>query len=125
MRKIALLLFFVVFLLSPCGLYEPVPAQARSVVVTASWYGPGFEGSPMANGKPFKAKDPTIAAHPTLRFGTKIYLKNPDNGRRWVVEVKDRGPFIEGRELDLSKAAAKKLGYVKKGVTKLIVVALK
>ena len=101
-------------------------STAKDLVVLASWYGsPVLEGALMANGEPFKAKDKTIAAHPTLPFGTKLRVKNLDNGRELTVVVKDRGPFKKGRGLDLSKAAAKKLDYVDKGITKLIVAVLK
>lgn len=121
MKKVLLLflLFFLFFWLIES------PALARGVTVKASWYGPGFEGRPMANGEPFKARDRTIAAHPTLKLGTKLSVKNPTNGRNLVVVVKDRGPFVRGRKLDLSKAAAAELGYIHEGVAKLVMVALK
>lgn len=97
-------------------------ASADESIVLASWYGsPDLEGNPMANGRPFKSTDPTIAAHPTLPLGTKLEIKNPANGRKLKVRVQDRGPYVNGRELDLSRAAAKKLGYATKGVTKLAV----
>jgi rare lipoprotein A len=75
----------------------------------------------MANGEPFRSHDKTTAAHPTLPFGTKLRVKNPDNGRELTVTVKDRGPFVKGRKLDLSLAAARELDYVNKGVTKLMI----
>ena len=55
-------------------------------------------------------------AHRTLRFGTKLRVTNPDNNKSVIVTVNDRGPFIRGRDLDLSYGAAKKIGIVKKGV---------
>lgn len=88
-------------------------------MVKASWYGPGFEGKAMANGEPFRAKDPEIAAHNTLPLGTKILVENPENGRKLVVTVKDRGPYKKGRNLDLSRAAARKLGYIEDGIAML------
>jgi len=84
-----------------------------------SWYGPGFEGNTMANGEVFYASDPSIAAHKTLPFGTELELTNPENGKKLYVVVKDRGPYIEGRSLDVSQAAAKELGFVNHGVALL------
>jgi rare lipoprotein A len=99
------------------------PAQApveagKSQMVTASWYGPRHHGKLMANGRPFDMHADT-AAHPTLPFGTGLRLTNPANGRSVEVRVTDRGPFIPGRNLDLSYSAAQKLGVVKAGVSRL------
>ena len=119
-------LFFLFFgFLVVFWLFEST-SSAKATVVLASWYGsPVLEGTPMANGEPFKAKDKTTAAHPTLPFGTRLHVKNPDNGRELMVVVKDRGPFVNGRGLDLSLAAAKHLDYIHKGVTRLMVVVQK
>ncbi|MDE1965925.1 MAG: septal ring lytic transglycosylase RlpA family protein [Patescibacteria group bacterium] len=97
------------------------PAQARGWVVVASWYGHRFDGRLMSDGKRFEASDPTIAAHRTLPLGTKLKVRNPANGRVLTVIVKDRGPFVKGRGLDLSYAAAHDLGYADKGVARLVV----
>jgi rare lipoprotein A len=59
------------------------------------------------------------AAHRTLPFGTKLKVTNQKNGASVVVRINDRGPFIKGRVLDLSKAAAKELGFVSTGVAKI------
>ena len=56
------------------------------------------------------------AAHKTMKFGTKLRVTNPDNDKSVVVTVNDRGPFIRGRDLDLSYGAAKAIGHVEKGV---------
>lgn len=101
-----------------------VKASGEAEIVVASWYGPGFEGRPMANGKPFRASDKTTAAHKSLPFGTKLWVTNPDNDRSLIVVVKDRGPHVEGRELDLSEAAAHELGYIEEGITALMVVVM-
>ena len=61
------------------------------------------------------------AAHKTLPFGTKLKVKNQRNGREIVVRVNDRGPFIKGRILDLTPAAAKKLGFKRAGTTKVCI----
>ena len=113
-------MFFVVLFLLLLGL-ESTAMAGGSRVVLASWYGgsPAMEGAPMANGEPFRSHDKTIAAHKTLRFGTRLLVTNPANGRRLIVVVKDRGPFPEDRDIDLSLAAARELGYVEKGVTRL------
>ena len=113
MRSILSTLF--VFFLFTCA----YSAEAENQVVWAGWYGSKFEGKIMKNGREFKANDPTIAAHRTLPMGTKLLVRNPVNGRKLVVVVKDRGPFIKGRDLDLSYAAAKHLGYITKGVALL------
>lgn len=76
--------------------------------VFVSWYGPGFYGNHMANGEILKT-DSMILAHKTLPFGTKVEIKY--NGKSVVGVVKDRGPFIPGREFDLGPGIAKALGF--------------
>lgn len=76
----------------------------------ASWYGPGFHGRLTANGERFDMHELT-AAHKTLPFGTRVLVHNPRTGKQVVVRINDRGPFIKGRVIDLSKAAAKALGF--------------
>jgi len=98
-------------------------AHPKGQTVLASWYGPGFEGRLMADGQRFRTNDPTIAAHRTLSLGTKLFVENPANGRCLAVIVKDRGPYVRGRDLDLSYAAAERLGYVSRGVARLVVVS--
>lgn len=75
----------------------------------ASWYGPNFHGRTTANGEVFDM-DAMTAAHKTLPFGTVLEVTNPRNGQTVQVRINDRGPFIEGREIDLSRAAARSLG---------------
>lgn len=74
----------------------------------ASWYGPGFQGKETANGETFDQKELT-AAHPTLPMGTKAKVINLENGKKVDVRINDRGPYADGRAIDLSGAAAKKL----------------
>ena len=81
----------------------------------ASWYGPGFAGKPTASGVPFRPSELT-AAHKTLPFGTSLKVTRVDNGKTVQVVVNDRGPFVEGRVIDLSKAAARKLDMLDDGV---------
>ncbi|MDO5691977.1 MAG: septal ring lytic transglycosylase RlpA family protein [Pseudomonadota bacterium] len=80
----------------------------------ASWYGPGFHGRLTANGEKFDMHELT-AAHKTLPFGTRVLVHNPRTGKEVVVRINDRGPFIKGRVIDLSKAAAKALGIQSRG----------
>lgn len=75
----------------------------------ASWYGPGFHGRMAASGERFNQFSMT-AAHKTLPFGTLIMVTNTHNGRSCIVRVNDRGPYVAGREIDLSFAAARAIG---------------
>lgn len=84
----------------------------------ASFYNDKFEGKITASGELFSQSKLT-AAHKTLPFQTKIKVTNLANKRSVIVTVNDRGPFIEGRILDLSKKAAVKLDFVDKGVAKV------
>jgi rare lipoprotein A len=77
----------------------------------ASWYA---LNSRTASGEPMNPADMT-AAHRTLPFGTKVRVTNQRNGRSVVVRINDRGPFVRGRVIDLSKAAAARLGFVRAG----------
>jgi len=83
--------------------------------IMASWYGPKFHGKYTANGEVYDQMAFT-AAHKTMSFGTLLKVTNPRNGRSVIVRINDRGPYIEGRDLDLSKSAAIELGLLKKGV---------
>ena len=90
----------------------------------ASWYGPGFHGKKTANGEIYDQMSFT-AAHKSLKFGTLLKITNPKNNRFVVVRINDRGPYVSGRDLDLSKAAALELGLMKKGVAKLKIEEIK
>lgn len=87
-------------------------------MMVASWYGPRFHGRKTANGEIFDQLAFT-AAHKKFRFGTLLRLTNPNNEKAIIVRINDRGPFIRGRELDLSRAAATELGILERGVAKL------
>jgi rare lipoprotein A len=87
-------------------------------IMLASWYGPRFHGRKTANGEVFDELAYT-AAHKKFRFGTLLRLTNPNNERSIIVRINDRGPYIRGRELDLSRAAATELGIIDKGVARL------
>ena len=84
----------------------------------ASWYGPGFHGKLTANGEVYDMYG-ISAAHKTLPFGTIVRVVDLETGRSVVVRINDRGPFVEGRIIDLSKGAAEKLGIVARGITEV------
>ena len=84
----------------------------------ASYYADKFEGKATASGEIFSQKKLT-AAHKTLSFGTKLKVTNLQNGKTVLVTVNDRGPFVEDRIIDLSKAAAEQLGMLGNGVIKV------
>jgi len=84
----------------------------------ASWYGPGFDGNYTANGEVYDMNG-VSAAHKTLPFGTIVRVIEFETGRSITVRINDRGPFVEGRIIDLSKGAAELLGIVDKGITEV------
>jgi rare lipoprotein A len=84
----------------------------------ASWYGPGFHGNRSASGEVYNQNAMT-AAHRSLPFGTRVQVTNLDNGRSVVVRINDRGPFIGGRVIDLSAAAARVLGMMHSGTARV------
>jgi rare lipoprotein A len=84
----------------------------------ASWYGGKFQGRQTASGEIFDTNKFT-AAHKTLAFGTVVKVTNLENGKSTVVRINDRGPFIPGRIIDLSRAAAVAIGAAGKGVAKV------
>lgn len=84
----------------------------------ASFYGPGLHGRPTANGERFNQNAMT-AAHRKLSFGTCVRVVNLANGRQVRVRVNDRGPYVEGRIIDVSRAAAVKLDMLEKGVARV------
>ncbi len=86
--------------------------------VTASWYGADYHLKPTASGERFDMYKDTLA-HKTLPLGTEVRLTNPKNGVRVVAKINDRGPFISGRDVDLSYGLARKLDMVTQGVGKL------
>jgi hypothetical protein len=85
---------------------------------TVSWYGEGLQGRRTASGEPYDLAK-VSAAHRELPFGTWLQVKNLDNGKKLEVRVNDRGPFKEGRDLDLSREAARRLGYLDKGTARV------
>jgi rare lipoprotein A len=95
-------------------LVETTPtADGPARTMMASYYGRALEGHSMANGQPFDP-DALTAAHKTLPFGTQLEVSY--GGRSVRVTVTDRGPYVPGRDLDLSLNAARKLGMLSRGV---------
>ena len=84
----------------------------------ASWYGHPFHGRPTANGERYDMNDVT-AAHPTLPLPSRVRVTNLENGRQLVLRVNDRGPFIDGRLIDVSRRAAQLLGFYRKGLAEV------
>jgi rare lipoprotein A len=98
----------------PASRRDPADTKTASHGV-ASFY---TEGTKTANGETFNTLDMT-AAHPTLPFGTKLRVTNVASGRSVMVRVNDRGPYVQGRVVDVSYSAADALGMVGKGVAKV------
>ncbi len=97
-------------------LVNPVYSQVQEGI--ASFYADKFEGQPTASGQKYR-HDKFTAAHRTLPFGTKVKVIHIDNGNSVEVTINDRGPFIEGRVIDVSRIAAEKLGFVNQGLAKV------
>jgi rare lipoprotein A len=88
------------------------------IVGVASWYGRPYHGRRTASGQVYNMHQMT-AAHPTLPFGTRVVVTNLENGRRAMVTINDRGPFVGGRIIDVSRKAASQLGFLNKGLTRV------
>lgn len=97
------------------------PSQPKPLAVwqcTSSWYGEDFDGLPTATGETYDMYAST-AAHPTLPLGSIVRVVNPRNHRSEVVRINDRGPYAGGRELDVSYAVARRLGFDQRGLAKV------
>ena len=104
--------------------YYPIPSAEGFIEKgIASWYGGDFHGLKTSNGEVYNMYEMT-AAHKTLPMDTLLLVKNLDNGKKIVVRVNDRGPFVRGRIVDLSYKAAKTLGMVIGGIARVQIVAL-
>ena len=89
----------------------------------ASWYGEPFHGRTTASGETYDMNDLTCA-HRTLPFGTRLHVRNLENGRTVVVRVNDRGPFVKDRIVDLSRRAARELGMIGPGTARVRITVL-
>jgi rare lipoprotein A len=94
------------------------PKPIKSWVGNASWYGPEFNGRKTANGERFDCESLT-AAHPILPFGSLVRIVNPRTGQFEIVRINDRGPYQEGREIDVSYRVARKIGLLHSGVSQV------
>lgn len=101
----------------------PYAPKSGVEVGVASWYGQEFHGRPTSSREVFDMNDMT-AAHRTLPFGTHVMVTNLENDRSVVVRINDRGPFVRGRVIDLSYAAARVLGVVGPGTARVRVETL-
>ena len=129
MKKYGLIVALTLLVLAGCGSRYETEIPLSSVPVGwrqrgyASWYGPKFHGRKTASGEIFNMYSMT-AAHRTLPLGTYVKVINLKNGRSVIVKINDRGPYIKGRIIDLSYAAARKLGMIKDGVVPVEVIVL-
>lgn len=117
-KKNFLISLFVLFTVACFALKAQNPQ-----IGLASYYGRRFHGRTTSSGIPFNMYG-MMCAHRTLPFGTKIKVKNMSNDKEIIVTVTDRGPYISGRVLDLSFAAAKAIGMIQQGVTKVQITTL-
>lgn len=118
MKKIFLLVFLFV------SSFYVFAAKVYKSSATASYYGKDFHGKKTSNGEVFNMNDLTCA-HKSLPFDTILRVTNLSNGKTVKVRVNDRGPFVVGREIDLSTAAAKKLDMMSTGTAKVKIEILK
>lgn len=115
MAVLTIWLVIVANVQSPTGINP-----ASMTVMKASWYGAELQGHKMANGEKFDRHALTVA-HRKLPFGTTVVLVNPSNGKSTKAVVTDRGPFVRGRDMDVSEAVAGKLGMQKQGLATILV----
>ena len=133
MGRIFFIFFILITIIACAPKYKPikiykVPGSKRyfikySEIGSASWYGKKFHGRPTASGEIYDMYKLT-AAHKKLPLGTYVKVTNLSNGKSVIVKINDRGPYVKGRIIDLSYAAAKKIGMVKKGVQKVKIEAI-
>jgi rare lipoprotein A len=93
-------------------------------MVTASYQGSSTAGQATASGEPYNPKDLTAASR-NLPIGSTVKVTNPETGRSVKVRINDRGPFVHGRSLDLSKSAAERIGITDKGVARVKIAPVK
>ena len=113
--KFYLLLLFI-YIIAICSCSPKITETGK-----ASFYADKFKGRKTASGDIFRQNKKT-AAHKTLPFGTKVKVTNLTNGKTIKVRVNDRGPFVAGRIIDLSKKAARKLNMVNAGVANVEII---
>ena len=97
---------------------KPATAAAAATTGVCSYYARMHNGHITAGGEKFDSNAMT-AAHRTLPMGTKLKVTNLSNGKSVVVTVNDRGPFVKGRVISVTRRAAQELGFIKQGITKV------
>lgn len=112
-----------VLLLTGCGgtvpdVADPVSGSPPAWRGVASYYSDALHGRPTASGESYD-RNAYTAAHRQLPFGTRVRVTNLTNGRSVVLRVNDRGPFVDGREIDVSGRAAEALGFVRDGLVRV------
>ena len=118
-RWVPLMLIVAPVMEAPLVAHLSAPVKPLKVWVgNASWYGPEFDGRKTANGEQFNSESLT-AAHPNLPFGSWVRIVNTHNGKFEVVRINDRGPYQEGREIDVSYRVARKIGLINSGVSQV------
>ena len=117
MKKSLLFLALILGVLAS-GVFASNSVTLYKNSAVASYYAEKYHGRKTSNGEVFNMYDLT-AAHKSLPFNTKVKVTNLSNGKSVVVRINDRGPFVKGREIDLSKAAAVKIGMIKSGTAKV------
>ncbi|NJN40859.1 MAG: septal ring lytic transglycosylase RlpA family protein [Flammeovirgaceae bacterium] len=111
------LFFNLIFLLLTTSIF------GQTQTGKASFYADKFEGRPTASGEKYKHSKAT-AAHKTLPFGTKVRVTNTTNNKTVDVVINDRGPYVDGRIIDLSKSAAEKLDFINQGLADVSIVVI-
>ncbi|MCC6545024.1 MAG: septal ring lytic transglycosylase RlpA family protein [Nitrospirae bacterium] len=121
-----LFIFFVALTVSSCALSTRRQPYAAGYVERgiASWYGEDFHGKPTSSGEIYNMYDLT-AAHKLMPLGTVAKITNLENNQSVVVKINDRGPFVEGRIIDLSYSAAKEIGMAEKGLSRVEIKVMK
>ena len=104
--------------LCACATTTPRTGPPAAEIGIASYYSETLHGQRTASGERYDRQALT-AAHPTLPFGSRVRVTNLGNGLSVVVRINDRGPFVEKRVIDLSYAAARKLGFIGQGTTRV------
>lgn len=121
-----LLLLSTLLMIQACGIYRGPVYRGQKPIDdgVASWYGPKFHGRQTANGERYDMYAFT-AAHRTLPFNTHVKVVNLDNGKSTVVRINDRGPYAKNRVIDLSKAAAQRIGMIGNGTAHVALYVIK
>ena len=122
-------IFALIAALSGCGgKQRPMKAVPRPIGWTetgiASWYGPPYHGRRAASGEVYDMEKLT-AAHKTLPFNTWVRVENQSTGKQAEVRITDRGPFVRGRIIDLSRAGARDIGMLNSGVAKVKITVIR